>query len=50
MFYETMEDVLPDMKLIIDDGSGVQKVLPLESFVSDMEQTDTQDSGQTDAQ
>ena len=50
MFYETMEDVLPDMKLIIDDGSGVQKVLPLESFVSDMEQTDTQDSRQTDAQ
>lgn len=33
MFYETMEDVLPDMKLIIDDGSGMQKVLPVESFV-----------------
>lgn len=33
MFYETMEDVLPDMKLIIDSGSGVQKLLPIESFV-----------------
>lgn len=33
MFYETMEDVLPDMKLIIDNGSGIQKVLPIESFV-----------------
>lgn len=38
MFYETMENVLPDMKIVIDNGSGVQKVLPLESFVSDMEQ------------
>lgn len=34
MFYETMEDVLPDMKLIIDNGDGTQKVLPLDSFVS----------------
>lgn len=33
MFYETMEDVLPDMKIIIDSGDGVQKVLPLDSFV-----------------
>ena len=32
MFFETMEDVLPDMKVIIDDGSGVQKILPLDSF------------------
>lgn len=38
MFYETMENVLPDMKIVIDNGSGVQKVLPLESFVNDMEQ------------
>lgn len=33
MFYETMEDVLPDMKIIIDNGSGMQKILPVESFV-----------------
>lgn len=31
IFYETMEDVLPDAKLIIDDG-GTQKILPLEPF------------------
>ena len=35
MFYETMEDVLPDMKIIIDSGDGVQKVLPLDSFVKE---------------
>jgi membrane protease subunit HflK len=33
MFYETMEDVLPDLKVIIDDGSGTQKILPIDSFV-----------------
>ncbi len=32
MFYEAMEEVLPDLKLIIDSGDGVQKILPLESF------------------
>lgn len=34
MFYETMENVLPDLKLVIDTTDGVQKVLPLESFSS----------------
>jgi len=34
MFYETMESVLPDLKVIIDSGdSGVQKILPLDSLV-----------------
>ncbi len=32
MFFEAMEEVLPDMKVIIDDGSGVEKILPLDSF------------------
>ena len=32
MFYETMEEVLPDLELIIDSSDGVQKVLPLDSF------------------
>ena len=41
MFYEAMEDVLPDMKLIIDNGSGVQKVLPIESFVEMPENTES---------
>ena len=31
MFYETMEDVLPNMKIYITDGS-TQTLLPLESF------------------
>lgn len=31
ILYETMEDVLPGAKLIIDDG-GTQKILPLEPF------------------
>lgn len=33
MFYETMEDILPDLKVIITDDSGsLQKIYPLESF------------------
>lgn len=34
MFYETMEEVLPGMKIIIQgsDGSTVQEILPLDSF------------------
>lgn len=33
MFYETMEDVLPNMKVIIDNGNGdIQKYYPVESF------------------
>ena len=34
MFYEAMEDVLPDLKIIVDNGSGMQKVLPVDSFVN----------------
>lgn len=34
MFYETMEDVLPSLKVVIDDGKGdIQKYYPIESFV-----------------
>ncbi len=33
MFYEAMEEVLPSLKVIINDSdSGVQKILPLDSF------------------
>lgn len=32
MFYETMEDVLPSLKVIINSGDGTQTMLPLESF------------------
>lgn len=34
MFYETMEELLPDLKVIIDNGSGTQTVLPLEPFAT----------------
>ena len=34
MFYETMEDVLPNMKIIIQgsDGNTVQQIMPLDKF------------------
>lgn len=33
MFYETMEELLPDMKVIIESGDGnTQTILPLDSF------------------
>ena len=34
MFYEAMEELLPNMEIIIDtgNGTGVQKILPLDSF------------------
>ena len=35
MFYETMEEILPDMKVIIEKSDGTtQTLLPLESFTS----------------
>lgn len=34
MFYEAMEDILPDLKIVIDSSDGVQKVLPLEPYVT----------------
>lgn len=38
MFYETMESVLPSLKVIIDSGpSGVQKLLPIEPLVRQQE-------------
>lgn len=34
MFYEAMEDILPNLKVIIDDGNGgIQKLLPLDTLV-----------------
>lgn len=32
MFYETMEEILPELKVIIDSSDGTQKLLPLEPF------------------
>lgn len=47
MFYEAMEDVLPDMKLIIDNGDGTQKILPLDSFTGEKQADDGQASAYT---
>lgn len=55
MFYEAMEDVLPGMKIIIDDGSGVEKILPIDSFTGSTTTTVTPeepketDSGSSDS-
>ena len=33
MFYEAMEEILPSLEVIIDNGNGtVQKILPLDTF------------------
>lgn len=35
MFYEAMEELLPKLKVVIDDGSGnIQKYYPIESFAN----------------
>lgn len=40
MFYETMEDVLPGLKVVIESGNGeVQTFYPLESFTGNTETT-----------
>ena len=42
MFYEAMEDVLPGMKIVIDNGDGVKKVLPLDSFTGNSSENPTE--------
>ena len=37
-----MEEVLPDLELIIDSSNGVQKILPLDSFFTTEETSNTQ--------
>ena len=47
MFYETMEEVLPELELIIDTGTGTQKILPLDSFFKTEEiQNVTEEGGE----
>jgi len=36
MFYETMETVLPELKVIIDSSNGTQKILPLDTLSTTM--------------
>ena len=45
MFYEAMEEILPDVKLIIDGSDGVQKILPLESFMQELEENKSSETG-----
>ena len=50
MFYETMEELLPSMKVYIVDEDGTQKMLPLDSFTQSMQQAASQnDAGQAAA-
>lgn len=49
MFYETMEDVLPNMKVYLVDESGTQKLLPLESFTASMQSSAGSSTGGTGA-
>lgn len=48
MFFEAMEDVLPGLKVIIDDGNGVEKILPLDTFAESAggASTDTKAQGE----
>ncbi len=48
MFYETMEDVLPGMKIIIEgsDGSSIEKILPLDSFDAFSTSTVSEEGGE----
>lgn len=49
MYYEAMEDVLPGVKLVIDSGDGVEKLLPLESFSGGTdESTADEQTGETE--
>lgn len=49
MFYEAMEEVLPGMKVVIDNGDGVEKVLPLDSFTGAKEEAVQGTDGQASA-
>ena len=42
MFYETMEEVLPTLRIYIVDESGTQKLLPLDSFAAEAQGTTSQ--------
>ena len=43
LFYETMEDVLPDLKVIINDGN-TQTMYPIESFTAPALTGDTKEN------
>lgn len=45
MFYETMEEVLPGLRVYIVDESGTQKFLPLDTFTGRTGSEDAQNTG-----
>ncbi len=45
MFYETMEELLPSMKVYIVDENGTQKMLPLDSFTQSVQSAGSAGSG-----
>lgn len=48
MFYEAMEEILPELEVIIDGSDGVQKILPLKPFTDSGTQTgQSSSSGQS---
>lgn len=48
MFYEAMEDVLPDLKVIIEGSDGdMQMFYPVESFTGDSNVSNNSDAGNT---
>lgn len=47
IFYETMDEILPDLKVVINASDGTQSILPLDSFSSvNVEQKVPQQSSQ----
>ncbi len=49
MFYETMEDILPRLKVIINGSDGTQTLLPLDSFVGTGQGGQNSESGASNA-
>lgn len=49
MFFETMEELLPGMKVYLVDEGGTQKLLPLESFAASSQQMSAKD-GQSETE
>lgn len=45
LFYEAVEDIMPGLKVIIDDGTGVNKLLPLEPFENNSFSADMTNGG-----
>ncbi len=45
LFYETIEDVLPDLKVVINNGGTTETLYPIESFSGSVEQTEENNEG-----